>query len=960
MAGGALPALLPASSGAAGTFYVDPVNGSDSGSGSIGNPWRTINKALQSVPGSGGAIINVVGNGVSITQTQGGQTNALIYLNRSFDPNNPVTLQCVTKWGVKLTSNYAFRSDIDHQVGWQNALFADGNASGIRIKGFNFDEWYGGKYQDPNENFYGQGTTPVVFSGSHNIDFLGNRVTRAGGMGLVTQQVTRVHIFGNWFENNGVDSYDDGTTGGDQLGGAFYWGPNLPESTYGQGTHHMYLGQLQGATTNCLIARNVIRFSMPGYHIEAGPNFQQNFIVNNTFVRSRGGNTNSSDFIQFFDNGGVGTKNNEVRNNLFVDGRGRTIYGGNANGGSSSVGHYLGNAAFNSAWQVDASLQGGGGDPYNANYGGGDVYSKNGGNNTVDNPAFVNQSGGDFHLTSGTAANIKTGADANYTPPVDFDGVAPSATPSRGAFELTTSGGGPVNPPPTPSPGVTAPPVISGTVLYGSTLTCSDGTWDNAVSFTKAWQSDVSGNGVFTNTGLTGNTFQVRFTDISDRIRVVVTATGPGGSTQTITSPVGPVPPLTASASGTYLQTVQGGANAATIPATITPSSVGNTLVAIISFNSASVTTIHPGDISDNKGNVWSYAGETQVQNERLVAAICSGVTSATSTIVQANLSGPANGVLTVFEFSGMDPLGTVDHSVFNPQGVASLSHAVGSQTASSNSFGWVACGVMTANAPGAVTVDAAYTGTGTSTQGTCTASAVYKMFHQRGGTTTSTWTSGNSVTSSQVILLLRDATPNPLPVCTVLPTIDPPYSPYEVGQSLTCLPGTWTNSPGFVYQWLRRNPVTGLSTSIGAEVAQGYTIKAADLGMQVACQVDATSAAFPSDPVRVFTPYTDAITGGVGPPSGGGSGGSSDAVAPILIVSPRLSGIFNVGNRITCSTGTWQSATTIAYTYIWLVSDSNGLFGNFTSGTETANNFYDLRDANFNKRVKCWVVARN
>lgn len=58
-----------------------------------------------------------------------------------------------------------------------------------------------------------------------------------------------------------------------------------------------------------------------------------------------------------------------------------------------------------------------------------------------------------------------------------------------------------------------------------------------------------------------------------------------------------------------------------------------------------------------------------------------------------------------------------------------------------------------------------------------------------------------------------------------------------QVGQSLTCSDGTWTNNPtSFAYQWKR-----GGLTILGA-TASGYLVTTDDIGAQITCTVTATN----------------------------------------------------------------------------------------------------------------------
>lgn len=77
---------------------------------------------------------------------------------------------------------------------------------------------------------------------------------------------------------------------------------------------------------------------------------------------------------------------------------------------------------------------------------------------------------------------------------------------------------------PTPAPVNTVPPVASGTIRIGETLSTTDGTWTDAVSFTYQWTRDGVAIG-----GATSSTYVVVGLDISALVACEVTATGPGG-----------------------------------------------------------------------------------------------------------------------------------------------------------------------------------------------------------------------------------------------------------------------------------------------------------------------------------------------------------------------------------------------------------------------------------------------
>lgn len=63
------------------------------------------------------------------------------------------------------------------------------------------------------------------------------------------------------------------------------------------------------------------------------------------------------------------------------------------------------------------------------------------------------------------------------------------------------------------------------------------------------------------------------------------------------------------------------------------------------------------------------------------------------------------------------------------------------------------------------------------------------------------------------------------------------------VGRTLTCHRGTWVGGPtAYTFQWQRETGVgTGSYTDIGGETDDTYVCAAADLGLRLRCEVDAT-----------------------------------------------------------------------------------------------------------------------
>lgn len=163
----------------------------------------------------------------------------------------------------------------------------------------------------------------------------------------------------------------------------------------------------------------------------------------------------------------------------------------------------------------------------------------------------------------------------------------------------------------------------------------------------------------------------------------------------------------------------------------------------------------------------------------------------------------------------------------------------------------------------------------------------------------------------------------------TISNVTDPGDAP-EVGDQLSCSPGTWSESPSFSYQWLRNG------APIGGATASTYTTTAADEGTNLQCEVTATAGR-----------STQAL--------------SNELVAdPQPAVAPPASetwsnpgyifGEGQVGEQLGCSEGSWSGEPTI--TFQWM-RDAAPIPG----ATESS---YTPTVADLDSVIQCRVIATN
>jgi hypothetical protein len=417
--GSSLPSRLPMSSGAGGTFYVDGTNGSDSNSGSASAPWKTINKALATVP-LAGSIIKVLPG----TYASSG-TNYVLAFGRQASTSDPITLEAQTPGTVMIVNG---TPDSWTLGGWIH------DASGLRIQGIVFRV-----HGTANLN---KGADELLIENSDRIEIFDCTFNEAGTGGPAVRGGTSngqtsddVWFIDNTFRPSGSDPFAQVTGTGwssDQYFGS-------------KGSHWIYAGQYGDASnfevTNgarrLVIVNNVFTGSTAGRDVQLGPQTQSSFVVDNTFYGNHAasviGKTTQAVYagggVEFFTDSNTSsyqTGGNVVANNLFVDLDGHGAYGSGPTESGNVVRSNLSYGLRNgSGYQGRTSMD------YEPLYGTSTLFQV--GTNLGDgDPLFANPSSYDFHLKIGSPAFGK--GDPAYAYPYDADGAARPATPAVGAF----------------------------------------------------------------------------------------------------------------------------------------------------------------------------------------------------------------------------------------------------------------------------------------------------------------------------------------------------------------------------------------------------------------------------------------------------------------------------------------------------------------------------------------------
>jgi hypothetical protein len=113
-----------------------------------------------------------------------------------------------------------------------------------------------------------------------------------------------------------------------------------------------------------------------------------------------------------------------------------------------------------------------------------------------------------------------------------------------------------------------------------------------------------------------------------------------------------------------------------------------------------------------------------------------------------------------------------------------------------------------------------------------------------------------------------------------------------QVGQTLSCAPGTWRGAATFAFSWLRNG------VAISGARSSSYQLVRADASKAIQCRVTAANA--------------EGSTAAVSSPRG-----VSGVPLPVNHRLPSLTGKLQVGKRVQCHPGRWSGA--LRFTFAWL-----------------------------------------
>jgi hypothetical protein len=402
----------------------------------------------------------------------------------------------------------------------------------------------------------------------------------------------------------------------------------------------------------------------------------------------------------------------------------------------------------------------------------------------------------------------------------------------------------------TPPPLDTIAPAITGSAVEGKALQASTGTWNNASSFTYQWRRcTVLGANCAAIAGATDSSYILRSSDVSHTLRVIVTATGAGG-TATATSAQSAA--VVAAPPGTPTNSAAPALSGSTVEGQTLKTSNGSWTGTPTSFAYQWQRCSSTGSecVAIGGATAASYKLTSADVGHALRAAVTANNASGSATAA----SGASAAVTVAIPAApGNTALPAISGSTVEGQ-TLKTSNGSWSRSPTSFAYQWQRC-----NSSGAECT--AISGAAESTYGVKSAD----VGHTLRVVVTATNAGGSTpATSGQTATVTAPAPV--VPTNTALPAIS--GSAVE-GKTLKASNGSWTGSPtSFAFQWQRCNSAGAECATISAASASSYLLTSADVGHTIRVVVTAKNG---GGSAAATSSHTGAVTAAA---TGGGSEG--------------------------------------------------------------------------------------
>jgi CHRD domain-containing protein len=169
------------------------------------------------------------------------------------------------------------------------------------------------------------------------------------------------------------------------------------------------------------------------------------------------------------------------------------------------------------------------------------------------------------------------------------------------------------------------------------------------------------------------------------------------------------------------------------------------------------------------------------------------------------------------------------------------------------------------------------------------------------------------------------------------------PSGTAQEGRTITVNNGSWSGLQPitFTYQWQSCTSANSVCTNLTGATGSSFLLGANQVGMLMRATVVARNAA---GKTSAFSNVTAAVL--------------AKGAAPVIVTLPAISGSLHVGQRISATTGVWNSATTTSFSYQWARCDS---YGNACASISGATGqTYGVGQADLRMALRVTVTAKN
>jgi hypothetical protein len=501
--------------------------------------------------------------------------------------------------------------------------------------------------------------------------------------------------------------------------------------------------------------------------------------------------------------------------------------------------------------------------------------------------------------------------------------VIVTATNVGGSSQAVSAASATIAPTQPLPPAASAPPALRGAAVVGQTLSADEGTWSGEPNaFAYQWQICNAGGEVCVPIiGATASGYRLIAADVGHTLRVLVVATGEGGSGEASSAP------------------------SAVIVAEGSAAPINTALPSIAGLD-VEGETLTTGDGSwENSPSSFQYAWELC----NLLGSSCSRISGASSQsyrLTAADVAHTVRVIVTASNASGSTAAGAPVTSEVLPLPPASLTapsikgaplegqkltalDGTWEGDPTSFAYAWEDCN-------GAGTACTRVTGAGGST---------YELQSSDVGHTvrvvvTASNAGGSGKAISAATATVQEPVPAP-PVDTALPIVS---GAAIEGQTLSASNGSWENGPSaFSYQWEDCAAAGRSCTQILGATRSTHRLVAADVGHTVRVLVTASNA---GGSTQAGSAATALVTAEVAPPT-----------APVETAAPAIAGVALEGQTLSASDGSWEGQPT-SFSYQWEDCNAAGAGCSHLAGANGSS--YRLGAGDVGHTVRVVVSAAN